>query len=116
MPISEDEWESGKQWSEVERAVAEFLDAVEPRAYAVPELYDLLVDGGTVVPPETDTWCDEDEDEETESVDVAAMDVTERQVRAAVTDLRDAEYLESKRIQVDDGVVTYYRRGDHAFL
>ena len=113
MPISEDEWESGKQWSEVERAVAEFLDAVEPRAYAVPELYDLLVDGGTVVPPETDTWCDEDE--ETESVDVAAMDVTERQVRAAVTDLRDAEYLESKRIETPEGPVTYYRRWDGCF-
>jgi hypothetical protein len=114
MPISEDEWQSGKQWNDVERAVAEFLKAVEPRAYTVPELYDLLVDGGTVVPPETDTWCDEED--EREDVDVAPMDVTERQVRAAVTDLRDAEYLESKRIQTDEGVVTHYRLGDNAFF
>ncbi|MFD1597379.1 hypothetical protein [Halobellus rarus] len=114
MPISEDEWESGKQWDDVERAVAEFLEAVEPRAYTVQELHDLLVDGGTVVPPETDSW--DDEGDETDDVDVAPMDVTERQVRAAVTDLRDAEYLESKRIQVSGGVVTYYRRGEHAFF
>ncbi|SEF72095.1 hypothetical protein [Halobellus limi] len=114
MPISEDEWESGKQWDDVERAVAEFLDAVEPRAYTVEELHGLLVDGGTVVPPETDTW--DDEADGAEDVDVAPMDVTERRVRSAVTDLRDAEYLESKRIQVDDGVVTYYRRGEHAFF
>ncbi|MDQ2055105.1 MULTISPECIES: hypothetical protein [Halobellus] len=115
MPISDDEWESGKQWTEVERSVAEFLDAVEPRAYTVPELHDLLADGGTVVTPETDTWsdCEDDDDDE---VDVAPMDVTERQVREAVINLRDAEYLASKRIETDGGTTTYYRRSNGAFL
>ncbi|MGQ4554999.1 hypothetical protein [Halobellus sp. GM3] len=111
MPISDDEWDSGKQWDDIERAVAEFLDAVEPRAYAVPELHDLLADGGTVTAPETDTWCDE-EDDEPERIDVAPMDVTAREVHTAVLDLRDADYLSSKRIETDDGVVTYYRRSD----
>jgi hypothetical protein len=115
MPISDDEWESGKQWTDVERAVAEFLDAVAPRAYAVPELHDLLADGGTVAPPEVDTW-DCDDDDEPDEVDVAPMEVTERQVRRAVTELRDAEYLASKRIETDDGVVTYYRQSDGAFF
>jgi hypothetical protein len=111
MPISEDEWESGKEWTEVERAVAEFLEAVAPRAYAVAELDELLVEGGTVEPP-GDDLCDDDPD----PVSVAPMDVTEREVRAAVTNLRDAEYLESKRVDTADGVVTYYRRSDLGFL
>ena len=108
MPITEDEWESGKEWTEVERAVAEFLSAVSPRAYAVAELDELLVEGGTVDPPTDDCW----DDDEPESVRVAPMDVTEREVRAAVTNLRDAEYLESKRVDTADGVVTYYRRSE----
>ncbi|MFB6092887.1 MAG: hypothetical protein ABEK02_07750 [Haloquadratum sp.] len=114
MPLSEDEWESGRQWDDIERAVAEFLDAVAPRAYAVGELHDLLVDGGVVVAPEDDTW--DDEDDGPEEVEVAAMDVTEREVRKATTDLRDADYLESKQVQTDDGFVTYYRRADCGFL
>ena len=112
MPISDDEWESEKQWDDVERAVAEFLDAVAPRAYAAAELHALLLDGGTVDAPPQDTWCDEEDEDEPERIDVAPMDVTEREVRKAVTDLRDAEYLASKRIETDDGVVTYYRRAD----
>jgi len=111
MPISEDEWESGKQWTEVERAVAEFLTAVAPRAYAVAELDELLAEGGRVDPP-TDDW----DDDEPDPVRVAPMDATEREVRAAVTTLRDAEYLESKRVDTADGVVTYYRRSDFEFL
>ncbi|RLM57457.1 hypothetical protein DVK02_06730 [Halobellus sp. Atlit-31R] len=119
MPINDDEWESGKQWTDVERAVAEFLEAVAPRAYAVSELHDLLVDGGTFATPETETWCGEDEDGEggdPDEVDVAPMDVTERQVHQAVTELRDADFLASKRIETSEGVVTYYRRSDFNIL
>jgi hypothetical protein len=115
MPISDDEWKSGKQWDDIERAVAEFLDAVEPRAYTVAEVHELLVDGGTVTAPPQESWCDEDDDGP-ERVDVAPMDVTERAVRKAITGLRDAEYLASKRIETDEGVTTYYRRGDGAFF
>jgi hypothetical protein len=111
MPISDDEWESGKEWTDVERSIAEFLTAVAPRAYAVPELDELLVEGGTVEPP-TDEWDDDPAD----PVTVAPMDVTEREVRAAVTRLRDAAYLESKRVDTADGVVTYFRRSDCSFL
>jgi len=107
MPISDDEWESGKEWTEAERAVAEFLTAVAPRAYAVPELDELVAEGGTVDPP-GDDWDDDDPD----PVRVAPLDVTERAVRAAVTNLRDAGYLESKRVDTADGVVTHYRRSD----
>ncbi len=107
MPISEDEWESGKEWTEVERAVAEFLNAVAPRAYAVAELDEPLAEGGTVEPP-ADDWDDDGSD----PVSVAPMDVTERAVRTAVANLRDAEYPESKRVDTADGVVTYYRRAD----
>ena len=106
MPITDDEWESGKEWTAVERAVAEFLGAVSPQAYAVGELHELLAEGGTVDPP-ADGW-----DEDTDPVRVAPMDVTERAVRAAVTTLRDAEFLESKRVDTADGVVTYYRRSE----
>lgn len=112
MPISDDEWESGKEWTDVERAVAEFLAAVSPRAYSVAELDELLVEGATVEPPQDDCW----DDDEPESVRVAPMDVTEREVRTAVTNLRDAEYLESKRVDTSGGVVTYYRRSEMAFL
>jgi len=112
MPITEDEWESGKEWTDVERAVAEFLAAVSPRAYSVAELDELLVEGATVEPPQDDCWDDDDP----ESVRVAPIDVTEREVRAAVTNLRDAEYLESKRVDTAAGVVTYYRRSEMAFL
>jgi hypothetical protein len=112
MPISDDEWESGKEWTAVERALAEFLTAVAPRAYAVAELDELLVEGGTVDPPADDDWSDEEPD----PVTVAPMDVTEREVRTAVTTLRDAEFLESKRVDTADGVVTYYRRADACFL
>jgi len=111
MPISQDEWESGKEWTDVERAVAEFLAAVTPRAYSVAELDELLVEGATVEPPQDDCW----DDGEPDSVRVAPMDVTEREVRTAVTNLRDAEYLESKRIDTAEGVVTYYRRSELAF-
>jgi len=111
MPITEDEWESGKEWTEVERAVAEFLAAVAPRAYAVAELDELLVEGGTAEPP-VGEWDDDNPD----PVTVAPMDVTEREVRAAVTNLRDADYLASKRVDTTDGVVTYYRRSDYDFL
>lgn len=114
MPISDDEWQSGKQWTTVERAVAEFLSAVAPRAYTVPELHDLLADGGTVTPPQTDVWGDESD--EHADVDVAPMDVTEREVQEAVTTLRDGDTLESKRIQTDDGVHTHYREADSGFL
>ncbi|MFA1611477.1 hypothetical protein [Halobellus rubicundus] len=121
MPISDDEWESGRAWTDLERAVAEFLGAVGPRAYSVPELHELLVDGGTVAPPESDeagldVVRDDEHDEtasaDSERVDVARMDVTEREVREAVTGLRDAEYLDSKEIRTGDGFVTYYRRCD----
>ncbi|SMP30350.1 hypothetical protein [Halobellus salinus] len=107
MPITDNEWESGKEWTEVERAVAEFLSAVSPRAYAVAELDELLVEGGSVDPP-ADEWDDDGPD----PVRVAPMDVTERAVRTAVTNLRDAEFLESKRVDTADGVVTYYRRSE----
>jgi len=122
MPISEDEWESGREWTDLERAIAELLGAVDPRAYSIPELHELLVDGGTVVPPAPDgdpgldvvrgdePECFEGSDPE--RVDVARMDVTEREVREAVTALRDAEYLDSKEIRTADGFVTYYRRCD----
>ena len=110
MPISDDEWESGKEWTDIERSIAEFLTAVAPRAYAIPELDELLVEGATVEPP-ADEWDDDDA-----PVTVAPMDVTEREVRAAVTRLRDAEFLESKRVDTADGVVTYYRRADACFL
>ena len=112
MPISDDEWESGKEWTDVERSIAEFLTAVAPRAYAVPELDELLVEGAAVEPPADGDWSDEAPD----PVTVAPMDVTEREVRAAVTTLRDAEFLESKRVDTPDGVVTYYRRADACFL
>lgn len=112
MPISEDEWESGKEWTDVERTVAEFLAAVAPRAYSVAELDELLVEGATVEPPQGDCW----DDEEPEPVRVAPTDATEREVRTAVTNLRDAEYLESKRVDTPDGAVTYYRRSEMAFL
>lgn len=112
MPISDDEWESGKEWTGVERAVAEFLAAVGPRAYSVAELDGLLAEGATVDPPDDECWDDTDP----EPVRVAPMDVTEREVRAAVTSLRDAEYLESKRVDTADGVVTYYRRSEMGLL
>ena len=112
MPISDDEWESGKEWTNIERTVAEFLAAVAPRAYSVAELDELLVEGATVEPPQDDGW----DDEEPDPVRVAPMDVTEQEVRIAVTNLRDAEYLESKRVDTPAGVVTYYRRSEMAFL
>ncbi|SDX85037.1 hypothetical protein [Halobellus clavatus] len=121
MPISDDEWESGREWTDTERAVAEFLDAVAPRAYAVAELHQLFVDGGTVTVPESDesgldVVRDEDAEQEFDSdtsrVDVAPMDVTERELRAAANGLRDAEYLDSKAIRTADGFVTHYRRCD----
>ncbi|WP_311174212.1 hypothetical protein [Halobellus ordinarius] len=115
MPISEDEWESEKQWTEVERAIGEFLDAVQPRAYSVPELHELLQHGGTVTAPEEEIWCDEDDEQEPEEIEIVPMDVTEREVQAATTVLRDAEYLESKRIETAEGSVTYYRRWECAF-
>ncbi|MFB6252328.1 MAG: hypothetical protein ABEI27_11715 [Halobellus sp.] len=120
MPITDDEWESGRQWTDVERAIAEFLDAVAPRAYAVAELHQLFVGGGTVTAPDgndgLDVVRDEDADREVDAdparVDVAPMDVTERELRAAANGLRDAEYLDSKAIRTADGFVTYYRRCD----
>lgn len=122
MPISEDEWASGRAWTDLERAIAEFLGAVDPRAYSVSELHELLVDGGAVVPPGSDDDSglevvhgnDHDEPDRPDPgrIDVARMDVTEREVRDAVTGLRDAEYLDSKEIRTADGFVTYYRRCD----
>jgi hypothetical protein len=115
MPISEDEWESEKQWTDVERAVGEFLDEVKPRAYSVSELHELLHHGGTVTAPEDDICWGEDEEEAPEEIEIVPMDVGEREVQEAVTVLRDAEYLESKRIETAEGPVTYYRRWECAF-
>ena len=115
MPISEDEWESQKQWTEVERAIGEFLEGVAPRAYSVTELHELLEDGGAVTAPEDDFWCEEDEKEAQEEIEIGPMDVSEREVQEAVTVLRDGEYLESKRIETPEGPVTYYRRWDGCF-